>query len=80
VCMLFGAHMHAPAPIPWIPRMERRRSEVRSMWSSSPMTNGKKAVPPGNLTLRPRSFARKRPHMNPSTLAEGLREILSRFR
>jgi hypothetical protein len=54
VCMLFRAHMHAPAPIPWISRMERRRSEVRSMWSSSPMTNGKKAVPPGNLTLRPR--------------------------
>jgi hypothetical protein len=24
VCMLFRAHMHAPAAIPWIPRMERR--------------------------------------------------------
>ncbi len=24
MCMLFRAHMHAPAPIPWIPRMERR--------------------------------------------------------
>jgi hypothetical protein len=24
VCMLFRAHMRAPAAIPWIPRMERR--------------------------------------------------------
>ena len=27
MCMLFRAHMHALAPIPWIPRMERRRSQ-----------------------------------------------------
>jgi hypothetical protein len=29
--MLFRAHMHAPAPIPWNPRMERRRSEVMTV-------------------------------------------------
>ena len=30
--MLFRAHMHAPAPIPWIPSMERQRSSTRLLY------------------------------------------------
>ena len=43
MCMLFRAHKHAPAPIPWIPRMgtDRRCEKMRRRCGTDEVTTRK---------------------------------------